>query len=97
MKVLVGRMQQEAEVELVKYKQSQELEQLESRRYQLQMAQANQVKESTLGRTNIDQVQHSMVSWLGLMGDGGRQSTHTHNSPWHCKLRSDSAHARILI
>ena len=56
MKVLVGRMQQEAEVELAKYKQSQELEQLESRRYQLQMAQANQVKESTLGRAKIDQV-----------------------------------------
>lgn len=55
MKVLVARMQQEAEVELAKYKQQQELLLLESRRCALQEAQAEQTKEETLGRSRIDQ------------------------------------------
>lgn len=55
MKVLVARMQQEAEVELAKYKQQQELLLLESRRCALQEAKAEQTKEETLGRSRIDQ------------------------------------------
>ena len=56
MKLLVARMQQEAEVELARFKQQKELESLESRRALLIAAKSEQTKEETLGKSRVDQL-----------------------------------------
>lgn len=55
MQLLVARMEQEAEVELARFKQTKELELLEGRRALLNAAKADQTKEETLGKSKVDQ------------------------------------------